>query len=88
MTTRETELEQRNRELEAGRQFAQSNMKYADLFDFAPIGYVSLDSSRRIVEINLAAAALLGGTAPQFIGRSFTDFVKSEDESNFLDHVQ
>lgn len=34
--------------------------RYADLYDFAPIGYLSLDPHGAITEINLAAAALLG----------------------------
>lgn len=34
--------------------------RYANLYDFAPIGYLSLDPNGAITEINLAAAALLG----------------------------
>ena len=36
--------------------------RYVDLFDFAPIAYVSFDRVGRIEEINLAAAQLLGGS--------------------------
>jgi len=36
--------------------------RYVDLFEFAPIAYVSFDRVGRIQEINLAAAQLLGGS--------------------------
>src|SRR5258706_16284837 len=41
-------------ELEASRQH------YADLFDLAPMGYLSLDRNGCIREINLTGAAMLG----------------------------
>ena len=34
--------------------------KYTDLYDFAPVGYFSLDEQGRILEVNLTGAALLG----------------------------
>ena len=45
--------------------------RYVDLFDFAPIGYVSFDRVGHIEEINVAAARLLGDSRDRLIGRPF-----------------
>src|SRR5262245_12413388 len=88
MTTRELELEIQNRELLlVQQQLAQSKMRYADLFDFAPIGYVTLGSAGRIQEVNIAAARLLGGTPQQFIGRMFSDFLVESDRERLRSHL-
>lgn len=46
--------------LKAQSELEQTRDRYADLYDFAPIGYVSIDVRASIVDINLAGAALLG----------------------------
>jgi PAS domain S-box-containing protein len=61
--------------------------RYADLYDLAPTGYVSFDGSGGIVEINLAAAQLLGMPRERLIGTPFTVFVSREDNPLFLAHL-
>jgi PAS domain S-box-containing protein len=61
--------------------------RYVDLFEFAPIAYVSFDRVGRIQEINLAAAQLLGGSRGSLIGRPFALHVKKEDGEVFLNHL-
>src|ERR687897_873412 len=46
--------------LKAQAELEQTRDRYADLYDFAPIGYVSLTPDGNILEINLSGAALLG----------------------------
>lgn len=46
--------------IKAQVELEQARDRYADLYDFAPIGYVSIDARATIVDINLAGAALLG----------------------------
>src|SRR4051812_21436112 len=54
------ELEVQNRELiESRRAVDESHDRYIDLFDFAPVGYVTLDNKGIIKEVNLTAAELL-----------------------------
>jgi PAS domain S-box-containing protein len=61
--------------------------RYVDLFEFAPIAYVSFDRVGRIEEINLAAAQLLGGSRARLIGEPFALRVTKEDRGRFLDHL-
>jgi PAS domain S-box-containing protein len=61
--------------------------RYVDLFDFAPIGYVSFDRVGRIEEINVAAARLLGDSRDRLIGRPFAPYVIEEDSALFLNHL-
>src|SRR5208283_5088957 len=54
------ELEMQNEELrQAHAQIEESRERYADLYDFAPVGYLALDDKGHVVEANLAAAAQL-----------------------------
>jgi len=44
---------------------------YADLYDFAPVGYVTLDRKGAISSVNLSGASLLGIERARLIGRDF-----------------
>src|SRR5439155_21760791 len=61
--------------------------RYVDLYDFAPIGYVSFSRDGRIEEINLAAIELLGGTRKHWIGNPFAMCVARDDAQLFLHHL-
>ena len=49
--------------------------KYSDLYDFAPVGYFSLDEQGRVLEVNLTGAALLGVERSRLVNRSFPSWV-------------
>jgi PAS domain S-box-containing protein len=66
-------------ELEAATQ------RFVDLYDFAPIAYVSFDRAGRIEEANLAATALLGVPRDLLIGRPFAFY--AADLDSFLRHL-
>jgi PAS domain S-box-containing protein len=61
--------------------------RYVNLFEFAPIAYVSLDRVGRIEEINLAAVQLLGGSRARLIGKPFALHVTKDDGMLFLNHL-
>src|SRR5437868_75341 len=65
----------------------QAIQRYVDLYDFAPIGYVSFSRDGRIEEINLVATQLLGGTRARWIGRPFAMCVARDDTQLFLHHL-
>ena len=59
--------------------------RFVDLYDFAPIAYVSFDRAGRIEEANLAATELLGVPRDLLIGRPFAFYVADLD--SFLHHL-
>jgi PAS domain S-box-containing protein len=61
--------------------------RYVDLFEFAPIPYVSFDRAGRIEELNLSAAQLFGGSRARLIGEPFAVHVTKEDRVPFLNHL-
>jgi len=60
-------------ELEAATQ------RFVDLYDFAPIAYVSFGRTGRIEEANLTATELLGEPRDRLIGRPFAFYVADLD---------
>ena len=66
----------------------QAIQRYIDLFDFAPIGYVTFDRVGRIEEINFAAIRLLRRSRRQLIGTTFAICVAKEDTQLFLNHLR
>ena len=71
------ELQQARIELEAGLE------KYTDLYDFAPVGYLTLDREGTIQEVNLAAASLLGVARSRLHRRHFMIHVAAPDRPVF-----
>src|SRR6478672_12532208 len=70
------ELEMQNEELQAASNRAEEALaRHTDLYDFAPVGYFSLDEEGRILELNLSAAAMLGVERARLVNRRLHDFV-------------
>ncbi len=74
------ELEMQNEELLRTRAVLEtSHNRYLNLYEFAPVGYLSLNSEGTIIEINLTAAALLGEERNCLLNRHFTGLIMPED---------
>ncbi|MBI3418410.1 MAG: PAS domain-containing sensor histidine kinase [Verrucomicrobia bacterium] len=85
----QVELETQNRELrEAQLLLERSRDRYADLYDFAPVGYVTLDDKGVIRETNLSAAGILGIERARLIGTPFHLHVAQEDLQPFREHLR
>src|SRR5262252_2330939 len=66
----QVELELQNEELRLARVELEAGLeRYTQLFDFAPIGYCTLDAEGRVLEINHAAAALVEEPRRRIVGR-------------------
>ncbi len=70
------ELEMQNEELrKVQAELAVSESKYRDLYEFAPIGYLTLDGSGKILEANLASASLLGTERIYMVNNRFQAYL-------------
>ena len=70
------ELEMQNEALrEVQNTLEESRDRYADLYEFAPAGYLTLTKNGEITEANLTGATLLGVDRQSLIRKRFTRFV-------------
>lgn len=70
------ELELQNEELMTAQlELTRQRKKYEDLYDFAPVGYISIDEEGAILEINRAATELFAVRKERAIGTNITDYV-------------
>jgi two-component system, LuxR family, sensor kinase FixL len=78
------ELEMQNEELQqAQAALEEARDRYVDLYDFAPVGYVTLTDTGLIAEINIAGASLLGEKRNKLPERRFAQFVVQEDNDRW-----
>jgi PAS domain S-box-containing protein len=73
------ELEMQNEELERARREAEeAHEKYRALYDFAPVGYFSLEKGGKILELNLTGSLLIGRPRVHIVGRRIQSFLTQE----------
>jgi PAS domain-containing protein len=66
----------------------ESRNRYADLYDHAPVGYLTIDNAGNILSINLTGAALLRKARPFLIGKPFTSCFLDIDHQAFHHYLQ
>jgi PAS domain S-box-containing protein len=78
------ELEMQNEELvQAQVELEKSRDRFEDLYDFAPVGYVTLNEKGIILEANLTAGSLLGIERKKLVRQQLANFVFREDQDAF-----
>jgi PAS domain S-box-containing protein len=83
------ELEMQNEDLRNSQvELAESRDRYFDLYDFAPIGYFTLDEKGLILEMNLTGADLLGAERASLIKKGFSKFVAPGSQELFYSHCR
>ncbi|MFT6591080.1 MAG: PAS domain S-box-containing protein [Rhodoferax sp.] len=74
------ELEMQNEELRQVQiDLEESRARYVDLYEFAPVGYLTLTGEGRILEINLTCATLLDLDRKKLVNSAFSQYVAPED---------
>jgi two-component system cell cycle sensor histidine kinase/response regulator CckA len=80
----QVELEMQNDELrKAQLELQESRDRYYELYDLAPVGYLTLDPTGKVLEANLTATMLLGVDRDQLLGNRLSRFMTSADGDIF-----
>lgn len=84
-----TELEFQNKELQQTQnQLKNSESRYAQLYNQAPVGYVTLNSNSIIVQANQTFADMVNTDSSQILNSSLSDFMSDSDQTYFHTHFQ
>ena len=88
LQVQQVELQMQSGELRAAQvALEESRNKYSDLYDFAPLGYLSLDKKGAILECNLTFAGQIGRERRLLAKAPFLRFVHKEDQNDFYRHL-
>jgi len=80
----QVELEIQNEDLlKSQAELIESNSKYIELYDLAPVAYFAIDKDALIKEVNQAGCELLGLKKQGLINRCFSRYITSECQSVF-----
>ncbi len=85
LSVHQAELEIQNEELRRSQQeLSLLHQEYERLYEFAPCGYVALNSKGIITRANLKAVALLGATRKLLNHQVFSQFIDPDHQDVFL----
>jgi PAS domain S-box-containing protein len=83
----QVELEMQNEELRRAQEALDVSLaRYLDLYDFAPVGYITLSEQGLILEANLTVATLLGKPRSALIRQLISGFIFKEDQDIYYRH--
>ena len=74
--------------IETQHALEESRDRYLDLYDFAPIGYITVSSSGLVREMNIRAVSLLGKEREKIVGVPFSAFLVHDDTPRFSEHLR
>lgn len=83
------ELEMQNEELQQARlDLERSLIEYTDLYDFAPVGYITLDQSGLILNVNLTGSRMLGMERSRIVNQHLNNFILAPYRSVFSSFLE
>jgi PAS domain S-box-containing protein len=83
------ELEMQNEELVHAREEIEKGLeRYTDLYEFAPVGYLTLDRDGTIRQVNLTGTRLLGQTRVRLVGSYLKPLLAPKSRANFESFIE
>ena len=80
----QVELEMQNEELHRTQEtLTAARDRYQDLYEYAPVGYLTLAADGRITEANRLAEMLIGQPVSRLVGHRLSDFLALPDRMRF-----
>jgi PAS domain S-box-containing protein len=78
------ELESQNEELRSVQLALEaSRARYFDLYDMAPVGYLTVSANGLILETNLSAATLLGVARAEMVSRPISRYIAKAQQDDY-----
>ena len=82
LETYQVELELQNQDLiKAQNEREQSRRRFSDLYDFAPVGYLTVSDKGLIIEANLTVSDMLGMPRRVLLNQPFSAFICEADKN-------
>jgi PAS domain S-box-containing protein len=87
LSVHQIELEMQNEELQRDqRELEAAREKYFDLYNLAPVAYLTFNDKGLVAEANLTAFSLLGVDRAYLINKSFSAFIDQASQDIFYHH--
>jgi len=87
LQTHQIELQMQNEELLRTQvELHEACEQYTDLYDYAPVGYLTISEKGLIVQANLTAAGMLRVDRPWLIKRPLSNFLLDGDQDTWYLH--
>lgn len=84
----QAELEAQNHELKEMQQLLEeARDRYTDLYDLAPVGYLTLDKAGIVQSINLTGSTMLYQQRSHIIGKPFLMYLHQHDSTKYLKYL-
>ncbi len=85
LQTHQIELELQNEELRRiQEELVESRDKYSDLYDFAPVGYLTVGEKGLILEANLTITEMLGVERAHLLNQPLSSFIIDDDQDVYF----
>ncbi len=89
LQTFQVELELQNDELRRAQQeLMEFKIHYTQLYDFTPVGYITLDAKGNIIDANMTLARMLATERSFLIDRPLSDHILPPDQDIYYLHLQ
>lgn len=88
LQNQQRQLLAQNHDLRETQRLLQESLdRYAQLYEFSPVGYLGIDDAGCVRVLNLTAAAILATERTRVAGKPFANYIAEPDRSRFDTHL-